>query len=148
MPARKTLGARIGIYKAEREQHGLGFDPARIVVARQLYVAKNEADKQEALARQAAYTKRTVDVSRKPGGKGGSQGGSHVLAYADKTGGTEENALYGTPDEIAAMLDDLQRAGVTYVLLVVSGGVAQLHRFAREIMPAFARSAPSAAAAE
>src|ERR1700689_2600192 len=25
----KTLGARIGIYKAVREQHGLGFDPAR-----------------------------------------------------------------------------------------------------------------------
>jgi alkanesulfonate monooxygenase SsuD/methylene tetrahydromethanopterin reductase-like flavin-dependent oxidoreductase (luciferase family) len=144
----KTLGARIGIYKAEREQHGLGFDPARIAVARQLYVAKDEADKQEALARQAVYTKRTVDVSRKPGGKGGSQGGSHVLAYADKTGGTEENALYGTPDEIAAMLDDLQRAGVNYILLVVSGGVAQLRRFAREIMPAFARSAPTAAAAE
>src|SRR6202789_3620043 len=72
----KTLGARIGIYKAEREQHGLGFDPARIAVARQLYVAKDEADKQEALARQAVYTKRTVDVSRKPGGKGGSQRGS------------------------------------------------------------------------
>ena len=113
-------------------------------MARQLYVAKDEADKQAALARQAAYTKRTVDVSRKPNGKGGS----HVLAYADKAGGTEENALYGTPDEIAAMLEDLQRAGVTYVLFVVSGGVAQLRRFAREIMPDFARAAPAADAAE
>jgi alkanesulfonate monooxygenase SsuD/methylene tetrahydromethanopterin reductase-like flavin-dependent oxidoreductase (luciferase family) len=139
-----TLDERIGIYKAERKRNGLKFDPAQVVVARQLYVAKDEADKQAALARQAAYTKRTVDVSRKPDGKGGS----HVLAYADKAGGTEENALYGTPDEIAAMLKELQRAGVKHVLLVVSGGVAQLRRFAREIMPAFARAAPAADAAE
>ncbi len=144
----QTLGGRIGIYKAERAARGLRFDPAQIVVARQLYVANDAADKEAALLRQAAYTKRTVDVSRKPDGTGGSQKGSHVLAYADKAGGTEENALYGTPDEITAMLEDLRRAGVHYVLLVVSGGVAQLRRFAREIMPAFARSAPAADAAE
>ncbi|MGC1444557.1 MAG: LLM class flavin-dependent oxidoreductase [Xanthobacteraceae bacterium] len=148
----RTLGERIDVYKAERQRCGLRFDPTQVVVARQLYVARDEADKQAALTRQAAYTKRTVDVSRKPDGKGGSQTGSqpgsHVLAYADKAGGTEENALYGTPDEIAAMLEDLQRAGVHHVLMVVSGGVAQLRRFARDIMPAFAGSAPAADAAE
>jgi alkanesulfonate monooxygenase SsuD/methylene tetrahydromethanopterin reductase-like flavin-dependent oxidoreductase (luciferase family) len=69
-----------------------------------------------------------------------------VLAYADKKGGTEENALYGTPDEIAAMLEDLRRAGVTYVLMVVAGGISQLRRFAAEIMPAFKGAAPAAAA--
>jgi alkanesulfonate monooxygenase SsuD/methylene tetrahydromethanopterin reductase-like flavin-dependent oxidoreductase (luciferase family) len=148
----KTLGERIGIYKAERDKHGLRFDPAQVVVARQLYIAKDEADKQAALARQAAYTQRTVDVSRKPDGQGaakvGAQKGSHVLAYADGKGSTEENALYGTPDEIAAMLDDLRRAGVTYILLTVAGGAPQLRRFAREIMPAFKSAAPAAAAAE
>jgi alkanesulfonate monooxygenase SsuD/methylene tetrahydromethanopterin reductase-like flavin-dependent oxidoreductase (luciferase family) len=113
-------------------------------VARQLYVAKDEADKQAALARQAVYTQRTIDVSRKPAGKGGS----HVLAYADKAGGTEENALYGTPDEICASLSALQKAGVDYVLLTVAGGSAQLRRFAGEIMPGFARSAAVADAAK
>ena len=101
-----AIGQRIGIYKAERKAHGLDFDPMQVAVARQLYVAKDEADKQAAIARQAAYTKRTVDVSRAPERKGGS----HVLAYADKAGGTEENALYGTPDEICTMLEALQRA--------------------------------------
>ena len=86
----------------------------QVVVARQLYVANDEADKQAALVRQAAYTKRTVDVSRRP--TAGSRG-SHVLAYADKAGGTEENALFGTPDEICAMLEALRDAGVDYVLL-------------------------------
>ena len=73
---------------------------------------------------------------------------SHVLAYADGKGRTEENALYGTPDEIAAMLDDLRRAGVTYVLLTVAGGAPQLRRFANEIMPGFKSAASAAAAAE
>jgi alkanesulfonate monooxygenase SsuD/methylene tetrahydromethanopterin reductase-like flavin-dependent oxidoreductase (luciferase family) len=73
--------------------------------------------------------------------------GSHVLAYADRAGATEENALFGTPEEIAGMIEALRDAGVTYVLLTIAGGVDQLRRFAREIMPAFARE-PAARAAE
>jgi alkanesulfonate monooxygenase SsuD/methylene tetrahydromethanopterin reductase-like flavin-dependent oxidoreductase (luciferase family) len=140
----QALGERIAIYKAERAAHGLGFDPMRVAVARQLYVAKDEADKQAALVRQAAYTQRTVDVSRAPD----QARGSHVLAYADKKGGTEENALFGTPDQIRAMLDDLRAAGVHYVLLTIAGGREHMRAFARDIMPAFAAPAVAADAAE
>lgn len=140
----QQIAERIGLYRAERERRGLAFDPVQVAVARQLYVAVDEADKRAALARQAAYTRRTVDVSRAPGGKGGS----HVLAYADKAGGTEEHALFGTPDELRATLGALAGAGAAYVLLTVAGGAAQLRRFAREIMPRFANSAPAADAAE
>jgi alkanesulfonate monooxygenase SsuD/methylene tetrahydromethanopterin reductase-like flavin-dependent oxidoreductase (luciferase family) len=140
----EQIAERIGIYKAERKARGLTFDPMQIAVARQLYVAKNAADKEAALARQAVYTKRTVEVSRTPNRKGGS----HVLAYADKAGGTEEHALYGTPDEIASTLEALHVAGARYALLTVTGGTVQLRRFAREIMPAFADSEPAADAAE
>ena len=139
-----TIGERIGIFRSERKARGLHFDPKQVAVARQLYIASDETDKQSALARQAAYTKRTVDVSRAPE----RAGGSHVLAYADKAGGTEENAMYGTPDEICAMLQELQDAGVAYVLLTISGGSGQLRRFSREIMPIFTRSAAAADAAE
>jgi alkanesulfonate monooxygenase SsuD/methylene tetrahydromethanopterin reductase-like flavin-dependent oxidoreductase (luciferase family) len=138
-----TLGERIAIYRTEREANGLGFDPMQVTVARQLYVARDKADTEAALIRQAEYTKRTVDISRMPGGKPGA----HVLAYADKAGATEENALYGTPDEIANMIEALRDAGVGYVLLTIAGGVDQLRRFAREIMPSFARE-PNARAAE
>jgi len=141
-----TIGERIALYKAERLAHGRGFDPMQVTVARQLYVAKDRADKEAALRRQAAYTQRTVDVARAPDGKGGT--GSHVLAYAAKAGATEEHALYGTPDEIAAMLEALQQAGVAYILLTVAGGKEQLRRFAGEIMPAFARCLSAADAAE
>jgi alkanesulfonate monooxygenase SsuD/methylene tetrahydromethanopterin reductase-like flavin-dependent oxidoreductase (luciferase family) len=69
-----------------------------------------------------------------------------VLAYADKAGGTEENALFGTPDEIRAMLRALRDAGADYVLLTIAGGSSQLRRFAHEIMPAFAAPTADAAA--
>jgi len=138
-----TLGERIAIYRGEREANGLGFDPMQVAVARQIYVAKDKADKDAALVRQAEYTRRTIDASRYPSAKGGS----HVLAYADRAGATEENALYGTPEEIREMIDALRDNGVAYVLLTIAGGVDQLRRFAREVMPAFARE-PTARAAE
>lgn len=121
---------------------GLRFEPAQVTVARQLYVAKDDADRDAALERQRAYTSRIVESARAPDGKPGS----HVLAYADKAGRTEENALYGTPDEIARMLEELRAAGVVSVLLTVAGGVEQLRRFAREIMPAFADTSSARAA--
>ncbi len=129
----EAIGERIALYRSECEAHGRGHDPMRVAVARQLYVADSRAEADAALARQAKHTKRTVDVSRSPDRKGGS----HVLAYADQAGGTEANALYGTPDEICARLEALHQAGAEYVLLTFSGGKDQLRRFAREIMPAF-----------
>ncbi len=143
----QALAERIAVYKAERLAKGLGFHPMQVTVARQLYIAKDKADKEAALKRQAAYTKRTIDVARTPGGKAEGAAGSHVLAYADKAGATEENALYGTPNEIAGMLEALGKSNVDYVLLTIAGGKEQLRLFARDIMPAFA-SAPDARAAE
>jgi alkanesulfonate monooxygenase SsuD/methylene tetrahydromethanopterin reductase-like flavin-dependent oxidoreductase (luciferase family) len=128
----RQIGERIALYRAEREAQGRPFDAMHVAVARQLYVAEDRADADAALARLAEYTRRTVDVSRAPGRKGGS----HVLAYADKDGASEDHALYGTPDEVCAKLAALRAAGAEYVLLTVGGGTSQLRRFAREIMPA------------
>jgi alkanesulfonate monooxygenase SsuD/methylene tetrahydromethanopterin reductase-like flavin-dependent oxidoreductase (luciferase family) len=133
----QAIGERIALYRAARIAHGHGYDPMQVVVARQVYVAKDRADADAALARQAEHTRRTLAVSRAPHAKGGS----HVLAYGD---GTETHALYGTPDEVHAKLDAVEKAGAAYVLLTLSGGVAQLRRFARDIMPAFAGTATAA----
>jgi alkanesulfonate monooxygenase SsuD/methylene tetrahydromethanopterin reductase-like flavin-dependent oxidoreductase (luciferase family) len=56
--------------------------------------------------------------------------------------------LFGTPDQIRAKLENLARAGAHYVLLTFAGGIAQLQRFAREIMPAFSSPAAVPWAAE
>jgi len=131
----EAIGERIALYRAERQAHGLGFDPMQVVVARQIYVARDKADKQAALERQAAFTQRTVDVSRAPDQKTGA----HVLAYANKAGGTEEHALFGMPDEIYEKLEAVNKAGAEYILLTISGGIEQLRRVAGDVMPAFTR---------
>jgi alkanesulfonate monooxygenase SsuD/methylene tetrahydromethanopterin reductase-like flavin-dependent oxidoreductase (luciferase family) len=133
----ETLGERISNYKTVRETAGLGFNPMQVAVARQLYIAKDQTDKEQALARQAQYTQRTINVARRPDARRDGAAGSHVMAYADKKGATEENALYGTPGEIADMLAALKKAKVGYVLLTIAGGKDQLRRFARDIMPSF-----------
>jgi len=102
------------------------FGSGPIAVARQVYVAHGRAEAEAALARQAAFTRRTVDVSRSPS----SAGGSHVLGYAD----TERHALFGTPDEIADGLAALSRAGADYVLVQLAGGIGQVRRFARDVL--------------
>jgi alkanesulfonate monooxygenase SsuD/methylene tetrahydromethanopterin reductase-like flavin-dependent oxidoreductase (luciferase family) len=129
----KEIGERIAIYRAERESHGLAFNPMQVAVARQIYISKDKADTEAALARLAQFTQRTIAVSRSPDGKTGS----HVLAYADQAGATEAHALFGTPDEINNKLDAVRNAGAEYVLLTVSGGINQLRRFKRDIMPNF-----------
>jgi alkanesulfonate monooxygenase SsuD/methylene tetrahydromethanopterin reductase-like flavin-dependent oxidoreductase (luciferase family) len=139
-------GRRIALYRAERETHGRPFDPKQVVVARQVYVAKDKADADAALARAAQYTQRTVDVSRVPGAK---VAGSHVLSYAGTPGETEANTLFDTPDRICQKLEALHAAGVEYVLLTPMGTKENLRRFAREIMPSFVnRRAASANAAQ
>jgi len=136
---------RIAVYKAAREKAGLTFDPAQVTVARQLYIAMDKADRDAAIERQAAYTQRTIDVSRSPTSSQKGPAGAHVLAYADKKGATVEHALYGTPDEIASMLEALRDAGIASILLTFAGPRDHLGRFAREIMPAFTGARAAAA---
>ena len=54
------------------------------------------------------------------------------------------SAIYGKPDQIARSLEDLEQAGVGYILINGGGsgggarGLRSLRRFANEIMPHFA----------
>jgi len=130
------IGRRIDIYRKELGAHGRKYDPTHVTVARQLYIAKGKAETQAALERQAINNERMAAVSRWPDMKGGS----HILSYADKAGGTTENAMFGTPDEIAGTLDALRRAGAEYIIFAMAGGREHLRRFARDIMPAFLNS--------
>ena len=56
------------------------------------------------------------------------------------------SAMYGSPDEIARMIEALRGAGAGYLLLNGGGsgggekGRRSLQRFAREVMPAFVKT--------
>src|ERR1700689_5164979 len=105
-------------------------------VARAFYVAKDEADKQDAPERRLEAHRRLGAVSKEPDG---NKSKASIMAYSDTREASEESALYGTPDEIARKLEKLRGLGAEYVLLNGGGGLAHdsLHRFGREVMPAF-----------
>ena len=131
----EVIGERIALFRAEVEARGSAFDPMTVAVARDVYVAKDEADRTAALARNARARQRILEVSRAPD----RPGGSHILAYDHTDSRRESVAVYGTPDEIAEKLEALRAAGVTYLLANIGGDSREsLRRFAREIAPAFA----------
>lgn len=103
------------------------FGDGKVAVARQVYVAHSRTEAQDALARLAAFTRRIIEVSRSPD----SERGSHMLGYAD----TQEQALYGTPEEICTGLQALSESGISYVLLQLPADPRQLRRLAHEVIP-------------
>jgi alkanesulfonate monooxygenase SsuD/methylene tetrahydromethanopterin reductase-like flavin-dependent oxidoreductase (luciferase family) len=127
----EVIGERLARYRAEVEQQGRVFDPARVCVARDMYVTRNEAEKQAAHERNNKVNQRILSVSRWPD----RAGGSHILAYSHWEA-LRADTLIGTADEIADKLEALRRVGVTYVILNCGGSREALRRFAREIMPA------------
>ncbi|HEV8680092.1 MAG TPA: LLM class flavin-dependent oxidoreductase [Stellaceae bacterium] len=131
--APELIGERIALYRRELEAAGHVFEPMRVALARNFWVASDAADKEAARIRQAQANQRLLDLSRGPA----SRPSSHILGYSDAPGAREAHALIGTPDEIAAKLDALRAVGVDYVLLSGQGSRDNLRRFAREIMPAF-----------
>jgi alkanesulfonate monooxygenase SsuD/methylene tetrahydromethanopterin reductase-like flavin-dependent oxidoreductase (luciferase family) len=130
----ELTGERIALYRRELATAGHFFDPMRVAVARNFWVATDATDTEAALNRQAQANQRLLALSRGPE----SRPNSHILGYSDAPGAREAHALIGTPDEITNRLAALRAVGVGYVLLSGQGSRDNLRRFAREIMPAFA----------
>src|SRR5947209_2013364 len=124
---------RFNIYKAEVEAAGKRFDPMDVGVARAFYVAKDAEDKRKAVEARLANQRRMTELAAAPGAVKSS-----MLSFDYTLDAAEESAMFGTPDEIAKKLETLRAAGVEHVLFNGGGGsVANLRRFAREVMPAF-----------
>jgi len=130
----ETIGERVAQYHAERAAAGHPSRPLSVAVARDVYVANDRADLEQALAQQARAHRQMVELSQFPD----DRHRSHILSYVDRPGGTQASGLFGTPDQVARGLEALRAQGVDYVL--INGGRAQretLRRFARHVMPDF-----------
>jgi alkanesulfonate monooxygenase SsuD/methylene tetrahydromethanopterin reductase-like flavin-dependent oxidoreductase (luciferase family) len=119
------------------------FRPTDVVVARDVHIAKDKADKLAALERNVKSRQRILAVARDPS----RPGGSHQLAYQHTPEATEAVALYGSPDEVMERIEALRAVGVHYVLASFGASSREsLRRFAREVAPAFADGETEAAA--
>ena len=126
----QQIGERIALYRRELEAAGHAFEPMRVAVARNIFVARDAAEKQEAVRRQAQIHERLLSLSR--GSE--SRPGSHILGYADTP---EAHSLIGTAEEVEEGLAALEEVGVAYVLLFGQGSRDNLRRFAERVMPKF-----------
>jgi alkanesulfonate monooxygenase SsuD/methylene tetrahydromethanopterin reductase-like flavin-dependent oxidoreductase (luciferase family) len=128
----QQIGERIALYRRELEMAGHAFDPMRVAVARNVFVARDANEQREAMGRQARVHERLLSLSR--GSE--SRPGSHILGYAD-TPGRDAHALIGAAEEVADRLAALREVGVAYVLLFGQGSRDNLRRFAERVMPRF-----------
>lgn len=131
----EQIAERIARFRSEVEGSGRAFDPGTVAVTRSVHVVVTAAEKAKALDARVAARRRVARLAQRPDG----QNPASILSYADTVEAAEAGALYGTPDEIAVKLEALRDAGAEYVLLNSAGGIETLRRFARELMPSFAR---------
>jgi alkanesulfonate monooxygenase SsuD/methylene tetrahydromethanopterin reductase-like flavin-dependent oxidoreductase (luciferase family) len=125
---------RLEFFRSELKAVGRSYNPMEVCVARELYVAKDRKDKEDAIERLNAGRQRTIEVSKAPN----QSGGSHILSYAKSGAPDVSSALIGTTEEIHDKLVALNDAGVEYVVLSVLGGARPtLRQFANEIIPEF-----------
>jgi alkanesulfonate monooxygenase SsuD/methylene tetrahydromethanopterin reductase-like flavin-dependent oxidoreductase (luciferase family) len=129
----EQIAERIGLFRSEADARGRKVAPVEVTVARDMYVARNAAEKQAAVERCFKGRQQILNVSRAPG----QERGSHILAYSHDKGPSDENTLIGTVDEIGERLQALRKSGVEYIILSCGGSREALRRFAHEIMPAF-----------
>jgi alkanesulfonate monooxygenase SsuD/methylene tetrahydromethanopterin reductase-like flavin-dependent oxidoreductase (luciferase family) len=122
---------RIALFRAEVEGQGRVFDPMSVGVTRSINIVTTAEDLARARENRVAGRRRIDRLALRPDGPGANR--TH-LSDAEICA----SALYGTPDEVARMMETLREAGAEYVLLNSAGGRPTLRRFARELMPAFA----------
>lgn len=141
----QATAERIAHYKSGVEQQGGQFHPHRVAVTRALHLAYNEREREIAYEQRAKFLLGVQTLAADP-----KRPSSIALptSLEDTKNSTEASALIGKPDEIIRRVQDLQAAGVEYVLLLDVGGSREaLRTFAREVMPAFPE-APRSVAAE
>jgi alkanesulfonate monooxygenase SsuD/methylene tetrahydromethanopterin reductase-like flavin-dependent oxidoreductase (luciferase family) len=136
-----TIVERFNLFRSEVEKRGRTFDPMDVGVCRAFFVARDAAEKAQAVENRLAAQRRLTNLAQAPDGTNKSS----MMSFADTREASEESALYGTPDEIARKLDVLRGHGIEHVLLNgPSGSRENLRRFARDVMPFFLVAAPAA----
>ena len=144
------VAQNIAVFREAVEARGETWDATRVGVTRAFFVSESEQEREEALERRLANRLRQLKLATTPDGV--------MLGGPDRADGDPneinlKSAIYGAPDQIAARLHDLEKAGVGYVLINGGGsgggerGRRSLRRFAKDVMPLFTEQ-PAARAAE
>jgi alkanesulfonate monooxygenase SsuD/methylene tetrahydromethanopterin reductase-like flavin-dependent oxidoreductase (luciferase family) len=129
--------ARVATFREECLKAGRAYDGAMVGTTRGLQLVHNQAERERALAVRMNMLKNIGSLARGPG----AERYAKLKDYSGPPIEFDDAPLLGTPDEIIARLKKLEAGGVEHILLVdPSGSVETLRTFAKEVMPAFAKS--------
>jgi probable F420-dependent oxidoreductase len=133
---------RVAMFRDECLKAGRTYDPTMVGTTRGLQLVHSKAEREQALALRMNMLKNIGTLAR---GKGAERY-ANLKDYSGPPIEFDDAPLLGTPDEIVARLKKLEAGGVEHILLVdPSGSLETLRAFAKEVMPAFARSRASVA---
>src|SRR5512145_3221834 len=141
----EDVGRAIAVFKATVEANGRRYDPMQVGVTRAFFITDTRAEKEAALERRLQNRVRQLKLATRPDG---TVHGGPDRATGDPRVVNEMSAMYGSPEEIAQQIEALRDVGAGYVLINGGGsgggarGRESLRRFARNIMPLFAETAP------
>ena len=136
------VARNIAIFRSAVEEKGEPWDPMRVGLTRAFFITDDPREREEALERRLANRLRQLKLATTPDGR--------VLGGPDRADGDPveinlNSAMYGSADEIAKHIQALRDAGAAYLLINGGGsgggerGRRSLRRFAREVMPLFAK---------
>lgn len=129
------IGERLNIYKDAVAEAGGVYHPHRVGVTRAFHLTNNQAERDLAYEHRAAFLLKAAELQRDVK-KQSSLG--LPTSMEEIRNGTETAALIGKPDEIIRRIQELQSAGVEYIIMMdVALSHSALRTFAREVMPAF-----------
>jgi alkanesulfonate monooxygenase SsuD/methylene tetrahydromethanopterin reductase-like flavin-dependent oxidoreductase (luciferase family) len=128
---------RVATFREECLKVGRAYDGAMVGTTRGLQLVHNQAERERALAVRMNMLKNIGTLARGPG----AERYAKLKDYSGPPIEFDDAPLLGTPDEIIVRLKKLEAGGVEHILLVdPSGSVETLRTFAKEVMPAFAKS--------
>ena len=141
-PINVTL-ERMQTFRTSVESRGRKFDANVVGVARGLYVARDAADRDEAIQRRISARNRIDNLAQRPDGANKAS----IMSYDDTTETALEASLFGTVEEIVEKVSKLSDGGVKYILLSDGGsGIEGLRQFSKEVMPVFSTDEKAEAA--
>ena len=130
------VAEQVATYRKALQEAGKPFDPERLILARSLYVARDDAAAwADADGPYLEFLRRAASLSSPPSGNGATNPFGEAKVQ-------REAVLFGGPETVMGMLRQFAAMGIERLIFFVNmGGLRQeqiiqsLDRFAREVMP-------------
>lgn len=135
----ELTGERVRLFREACEACGRSYDPMQLGLTRAIVITGSPEETESATA---ARKQRQSEMNRFGTLPGLPQ---EPASYAEGDAAPDDSAIIGEPHQVVARLRELEQMGVGYVLMLATGNIDSVRRFAADIMPAMSEPASAKA---